>query len=157
MVEGNVAEFTTAMRGDAALRGALEPEAAAALERMSGDMRDVFGPDYPLSEEDRDVLGNPEFGQALREDFLEAMRQGVDGWLDDDLAFVKPWGFDIEKIAIPVKIRYGPADTLVPPAHGRWLATHVPGALEELKHGGHLDADRKAYLAQLSWLTGQAP
>jgi pimeloyl-ACP methyl ester carboxylesterase len=157
MVEGNIAEFTEATRGGTALRALLEPEAAATLERMSGDMRDILGPDYPLSEEDREVLGNPAFGQALRDDFTEAMRQGVDGWLDDDLAFVKPWGFEITDIAIPVKIRYGPEDTLVPPAHGRWLATHVPGAVEELKYGGHLDADPKDYLAQLRWLTGHSP
>jgi pimeloyl-ACP methyl ester carboxylesterase len=88
MVEGNIAEFTEATRGETALRALLEPEAAAVLERMSGDMRDVLGPNYPLPEEDREVLGKPEFGQAVREDFTEAMRQGVDGWLDDDLASV---------------------------------------------------------------------
>jgi pimeloyl-ACP methyl ester carboxylesterase len=157
MVEGNIAEFTEATRGETALRALIEPEAVATMERMSGDMRDVFGPDYPLSEEDREVLGKPEFGQALREDFIEALRQGVDGWVDDDLAFVKPWGFDIADIAIPVKVRYGPEDTLVPPGHGRWLATHVPGAVEDLKYGGHLDADPKDYLAQLRWLAGQSP
>jgi hypothetical protein len=73
----------------------------------------------------------------MRQDFTEAMRQGVDGWLDDDLAFVKPWGFDITDIAIPVKVCYGPEDTLVLSAHGRWLAMHVPGAVEEPKYGGH--------------------
>ncbi|HKN45085.1 MAG TPA: hypothetical protein VJW23_14310, partial [Propionibacteriaceae bacterium] len=51
MVEGNIAEFTEARRGETALRALLEPEAAAVLERMSGDMRDVLGPDYPLPEE----------------------------------------------------------------------------------------------------------
>jgi pimeloyl-ACP methyl ester carboxylesterase len=149
MVEGNIAEFVEATRGETALRALVEPEAVATMERMSGDMRDAFGPDYPLSEEDREVLGKPEFGQALREDFTEAMRQGVDGWVDDELAFVKPWGFDIADIAIPVKVRYGLEDTLVPPGHGRWLATHVPAAVEELKYGGHLDADPKDYVAQL--------
>jgi hypothetical protein len=33
----------------------------------------------------------------------------------------------------------------------------VPGAVEELKYGGHLDADPKDYLAQLRWLAGQSP
>lgn len=152
MVEGNVAEFTTAMKGEAELRGLLEPEAAAIVERMKGDVRDVFGPDYPLSDEDREVLAKPEYAERLREDFTEALRQGIDGWVDDDIAFTQPWGVDLSGIEIPVKVRYGPTDTLVPAGHGRWLAAHVPGAVEDLKYGGHLSADPEDYRAQLRWL-----
>ena len=39
---------------------------------------------------------------------------------------------------MPVVVRYGAADTLVAAAHGRWLATHLPTAVEELNTTGHL-------------------
>lgn len=155
MVEGNVAEFTTATRGEEAFRALVAPQIPELLERLDGDMRDVLGPDYPLSEADRDVLGRPEFGTQLSRDMKEAFRQGADGWVDDGLAFVKDWGFAIDAIAIPVKVRYGPDDTLVPAAHGRWLAANVPGAIEELKYGGHLgSADPAVFVEQLRWLAG---
>jgi len=156
MVEGNVAEFSSAAEGEDAYRAMVEPQIPELLERLTGDMRDIFGPDYPLSEPDREVLARPEFGEVLARDIREAFRQGADGWIDDGLAFVKDWGFTVDSIAIPVKVRYGPEDTLVPAAHGRWLAAHVPGAVEELKHGGHLGStDPAVFAAQLRWLAGQ--
>ena len=155
MVEGNVAEFTAATHGEEAYRALVAPQIPELLARLDGDMRDVLGPDYPLSEADRDVLGRPEFGAQLSRDMKEAFRQGADGWVDDGLAFVKDWGFEIDSIAIPVKVRYGPDDTLVPAAHGRWLAAQVPGAIEELKYGGHLgSADPSVFVEQLRWLAG---
>ncbi|MCI0685694.1 MAG: alpha/beta hydrolase [Sporichthyaceae bacterium] len=156
MVEGNVIEFTKAQQGEAEFRAFVEPQIPELLSRLTGDMRDVLGPDYPLSEADREVLARPEFGEELAKDMREAFRQGADGWVDDGLAFVKGWGFSIDSIKVPVKVRYGPDDTLVPAAHGRWLAKHVPGAIEELKPGGHLgSADPALFAAQLRWLAGK--
>ena len=38
----------------------------------------------------------------------EGVRTGVGGWLDDDLAFVRPWGFDLASISIPVMCSVSP-------------------------------------------------
>jgi pimeloyl-ACP methyl ester carboxylesterase len=65
--------------------------------------------------------------QTTREAVPEYCVQGVGGWVDDDLAFLKPWGFEVEQITVPVLIRYGATDVLVPAAHGEWLTAHVPG------------------------------
>jgi pimeloyl-ACP methyl ester carboxylesterase len=74
---------------------------------------------------------------------VEAMAEmfvlnGVSGWVDDDLSFVAPWGFDLGAIAVPTEVRFGEYDVLVPASHGHWLVDHVPGATAELETGkGH--------------------
>ena len=75
----------------------------------------------------------------IRESTDDLARGGIWGWVDDDLAFVKPWGFDIAEITVPVEVRYGLTDVLVPAAHGAWLATHVPNAtvVAESRRGTH--------------------
>ena len=69
----------------------------------------------------------------------EGTRLGTDGWRDDDLAFVAPWGFDLADIRVPVALWHGAEDLAVPFAHGRWLVDHVPGSRGFLtEHDGHL-------------------
>lgn len=56
----------------------------------------------------------------------EALRDSVDGWVDDDLAFIKPWGFELSEIKVPVLLYQGSEDKMVPYAHGEWLGEHLP-------------------------------
>jgi pimeloyl-ACP methyl ester carboxylesterase len=61
------------------------------------------------------------------------------GYWDDDQAFVNDWGFELGEIAVPTTIWIAGRDLMVPPAHGRWLAEHVPGAQRlELPEEGHV-------------------
>ena len=48
-----------------------------------------------MSESDRAELARSEIAQILRESTFEWAVNGVGGWVDDDLAFVQPWGFDV--------------------------------------------------------------
>ena len=50
----------------------------------------------------------------MRESTVEWAVNGVGGWVDDDLAFTRPWGFDVSAIEVPVLIVYGLGDVLVP-------------------------------------------
>ena len=71
------------------------------------------------------------------------------------LAFVKPWGFQVETIRVSTAIKFGRTDNLVPAAHGDWLAAHIPNAIvsagEESGHAGS-DADAERVTA---WLAGE--
>jgi pimeloyl-ACP methyl ester carboxylesterase len=80
-----------------------------------------------------------EFGEDLAANFREAVRTGVEGWLEDDIAFTRSWGFGLEEISVPTMIWQGSADLMVPFSHGQWLASRLPDASAHLEEGeGHL-------------------
>ena len=134
----NVKETRWALAGEETLAPELEREAQQALERLDDDPAALLS-EFELSEADRAVLAQEVVKQSMRISFREAMAQGVWGWVDDDLEFVKPWGFDVAEIRVPVQVRYGAGDVLVPAAHGAWLADHVPGATVIVDDGaGHM-------------------
>lgn len=80
------------------------------------------------------VLGNKDMGQHLEDMFREGLKISSDGWVDDDLAFIEPWGFELSEVKVPVLIYHGSEDKMVPYAHGEWLAEHLP----QEKVGKHL-------------------
>jgi pimeloyl-ACP methyl ester carboxylesterase len=135
----NIKEFGLAEQGEAVLRPELEKMAAADLERIAADPSKMLSDDWELAEADRAVLADPRMQTVMGEMMREAYRNGVWGWVDDDLAFLQPWGFDVAEIHVPVEVRYGAQDVLVPASHGDWLARHVPGAQVTVAHeAGHL-------------------
>lgn len=136
MGEENIVEFSTALDGAPALRGYLEGQRSHLADATVKDIVSSLATILP--DVDRDVLTN-EFGQDMVASFHEALRTGVEGWLDDDLAFVTPWGFGLDEIEIPTMFWQGSADLMVPFAHGKWLSSQVPGASAHLEEGeGHL-------------------
>ncbi len=83
--------------------------------------------DSLLGEADRAVLDG-EIAEWMVAADSRGLRDSADGWLDDDLAFVAPWGFVPADISRPVLILQGGDDRFVPRAHGEWLAARIPGA-----------------------------
>jgi pimeloyl-ACP methyl ester carboxylesterase len=132
----NVEEFGAALAGAEALRPYLETQQAV-LAAVTGDqLAEAFG--GLIGDVDRACLSGPLAGW-LAATVRRAMSTGIDGWLDDDLAFTRPWGFDLSAVDVPVTVWQGADDRMVPSAHGAWLARNVPGAREELLEGeGHL-------------------
>jgi pimeloyl-ACP methyl ester carboxylesterase len=136
MGEENVVEFSTALRGEAELRPYLLREAEPLKEITAAQI--IASLDTLLPDVDRAVVTG-EFGDDMAAGFREAVRTGVDGWLDDDLAFTRGWGFGLEEISVPAMIWQGSADLMAPFAHGQWLAAQLPGASVHLEEGdGHL-------------------
>ena len=79
-----------------------------------------------------------------------------DGLIDDDVAFVAPWGFDLDAIEAPVLVVHGGEDRIVPPAHADWLVRHCPNPELWLRPGdGHVSVLNAAPLA-LDWLRQRA-
>jgi pimeloyl-ACP methyl ester carboxylesterase len=91
------------------------------------------------------VLARPEVSGMLAAAYAEAIRPGLDGWIDDELAlYALPWGFDPATVAAPARVWHGDLDTVIPAAHAVWLAGRMPTATlirgAESAHAGHFDA-----------------
>jgi pimeloyl-ACP methyl ester carboxylesterase len=136
MGQENHDEFGAALEGEAALRAYLEA-ARPELLQITGDQI-VTQMETLLPPVDRESLTG-EFGDFLARQFRQAVSVSVDGWLDDDLAFTRPWGFDLDAIVVPTYVWQGSEDLMVPFAHGEWLAAHLPNAVVHLEPAeGHL-------------------
>ena len=120
----NLEEFGAAVESEASLRALLEQQAPglrnATPVAIVEQMRSVLPP------VDQAVITD-DFGADLADSFAEGLRLGVDGWLDDDLAFCAPWGFDLSEIIVPTFVWQGSEDLMVPFAHGQWLARRLSG------------------------------
>lgn len=136
MGEQNIEEFELTLRGEEAMRPSFEAEAAGLRDTDAAGL--VAQMASLLPDVDRVVL-TAEFGEDLAANVAEALSTGVDGWVDDDLAFVAPWGFTLAEVAVPTFVWQGSADRMVPFAHGQWLAANIPHATARLHQGeGHL-------------------
>jgi pimeloyl-ACP methyl ester carboxylesterase len=136
----NIKEFGWALEGEDVLTKELTALEAEVRARVAEDPTKVLE-GFELSEADLAVLGDPRVQKVLRESVAEETRLGVGGWVDDDLAFISPWGFDVSEIRVPVEVRYGATDVLVPAAHGDWLAANVPGAtVQKDTSRGHMSS-----------------
>lgn len=136
MGEGNVKEFGLILEGREKLEPFLCAERdallAAGQEGLAEGMRTLLTP-----------VDAAAFTGETAEFLFESLRVGsaerIDGWLDDDLAFVKPWGCSVEQISVPVLLWQGAEDRFVPLAHGEWLASRIPTCQAHLSpEDGHI-------------------
>lgn len=136
MAPENIEEFGAALKGEEGL--------AAFLAENYADFHEVTGEEVAeslgglVSEPDRAALTDT-FADKVAESFRWSLHSGFGGWIDDDLAFTKPWGFNLGDIRVPVIVWQGQQDNMVPGSHGKWLAKHIPGAQLRYEHEqGHI-------------------
>ena len=143
MAESNVEEFGAADAGAEELEAYLARNAPEIANASSEEIRAALGD--LLSEIDHGVLTG-EFADYLAASTRTGLERGFWGWFDDDIAFVRDWGFDVRAISVPVAIWQGGEDRFVPFAHGEWLAQQIPTARPHLhREQGHLSLTIGAY------------
>jgi pimeloyl-ACP methyl ester carboxylesterase len=137
MGPANVKEFGIAVDGgEAAIRPLAIEQAAELASTTQAEMVTAMAPH--LTAVDDTELRGP-IGVTLLAHMQDAFSVGVDGWVDDDLAFIEPWGFKPAEISVPVLLWQGRQDAMVPYGHGEWLAGQIPGVEAHLtEEDGHL-------------------
>jgi pimeloyl-ACP methyl ester carboxylesterase len=150
MGEDNHVEFGKALDGEEALRAYCDTAAQEMLAAAPEGLVRVL--DSLLGAEDRAVLTG-RFAEYLLESERHGLATGVDGWIDDDFAFVEPWGFEVEDISRPVLLLHGEDDRFVPVSHGRWLAARIPGVEARIDPAdGHLTLLERRMREVNAWL-----
>jgi pimeloyl-ACP methyl ester carboxylesterase len=132
----NLEEFGLAVEGAGVLEPWLDNQRPEMLHLTPEQVVEQL--DTLLPPVDRDSVSG-EFADYLARLFRRSVASSVAGWLDDDLAFVRPWGFELGDVAVPTSVWQGSEDLMVPFAHGEWLAANIPGCTAHLERGqGHL-------------------
>jgi pimeloyl-ACP methyl ester carboxylesterase len=152
LAEINVKEFGAALEGREAIEAHLQPY----VDELHGNPEAVVEEiSSELPDRDRAILAREDVREVLIDSFVEAVRQGARGWADDDLAFAKPWGFDLEQVEVETRLWQGELDVLAPRSHGEYVARRLPNArFEVLEGGGHFLDDEWGIV--LDWLAAGA-
>jgi pimeloyl-ACP methyl ester carboxylesterase len=131
----NVDEFTAALAGEEPLRQWMAGIGEEIRVITGSQIIATLGDALPEVDQ---AVATGDWAEQEAAGLRRALQHGFDGWVDDDLAFTRPWGCDLSQVRAPIHIWQGELDRLVPWSHGRWLADNIPGARFTLAAGeGH--------------------
>jgi pimeloyl-ACP methyl ester carboxylesterase len=83
----------------------------------------------------------------------DGLAPGGEGWWDDGVAHLQPWGISLEAIQVPVQLWHGRQDRFVPFQHGEWLAGRIPGVEAHLTDDdGHVTLLQRRIPELHGWL-----
>lgn len=137
MGEGNRREFAAMRKGVDVLRKYLEDEVRG-LRLIRTRAQLLTALDGHLCDADRAVIEGS-FGEYLLAAWRQIGEDEIWGWLDDDLAHGKDWGFRLDQVTAPVTVWHGREDLIVPWRHAEWLVDRLPNAELHLLDGeGHI-------------------
>jgi len=158
MGQSNVDEWVLADQGAEVVRPWLEKEAAELLQ-PGVTMADEYDDSFP--EVDKVILRSEEAAARMAAGLQKSLENGIEGWLEDDIALTTPWGFDLSAVTTPVAFWSGRQDQAVSTWHTAWLAQHVPGSdLHVIAAHGHVSLPRALMpeiIADLVRKAGWAP
>ena len=150
MGEDNVADFKAALAGGETHRRAVEATASrllgAELTTLVQALKSL------LCDPDAAAL-TTDFAEFLLRSVQEGIGQNRDGLLDDDIAHLTPWGFELSTIRIPVLLMHGEQDHFVPVSHSKWLAKKIANVETRFLAGdGHLTLSLRRIPEVHTWL-----
>ena len=150
MGELNVESMHAVLAGEEAHLARLEQDRedllSASPEQLTEVLATLLGP------ADREVL-HGEIAAFILESARAGIESSLDGWFDDDLVLVEPWGFDLAAIRVPVLHWHGEQDKFVPFGHGVWLSKRIPGVDSRLSpEDGHLTLGERRVPEVHAWL-----
>jgi pimeloyl-ACP methyl ester carboxylesterase len=150
VAEANVADFRLLTNDPVAWRRKLVREVEEMRDLTEEQLTEsLFG---PSPDADRAAL-TPELLAYAYAQMQDGLSQGPDGFIDDNLSDIRPWGFDLSSITVPVQLWHGLDDTLVPLSHAKWLAAHLPRAEIHLEPGeGHVSLFARRIPEVQEWL-----
>ncbi|MFD3329151.1 alpha/beta fold hydrolase [Streptomyces sp. NPDC058701] len=154
MADSNVQEYTTAFDDPEELAARLIPRADG-IRKDPGRLLDELRQD--LTANDRMIVSDAGLRSMLLRNYREGLRTSAYGWIDDALAFSRPWGFDPADIRCPVLIWHGELDVFSPVGHSRWLGRRIPGATTTIDPAGAHFAALRALPDVLNWLLRDVP
>jgi len=136
MGEANVQDFEAVLAGPEALEPVLLRDQAEMFSAGPDGLRQAML--TILSPVDQAAF-TADVAEWIYAVMAEGAAKRIEGFRDDNLACVAPWGFDPADIGVPVLLLQGVQDLMVPPGHGRWLAAHIPGVEAEISDAeGHI-------------------
>jgi len=90
---------------------------------------------------DRAVMADPQWQAEFAVASKEALRQGVDGWVDEAFALASPWA-DVDLAAVQTSLTWwhAPKDANAPLSAARRVVGHLPNArlITFSENEGHL-------------------
>jgi pimeloyl-ACP methyl ester carboxylesterase len=91
-----------------------------------------------MAEVDRDIVKNPLVFKMLVDMWGDIRKSGSDGFVDEMVTLVKPWGFALQSVQPSVDIWWGEADTFCAPHVGKRMDALLPNSTLHLEpKAGH--------------------
>jgi pimeloyl-ACP methyl ester carboxylesterase len=150
MGQENVDDFSLFFTDEAAARAKTDQDREELLAASPEDAAKAL--ESLLTPTDAAALRG-ELAEYLAYSNQDGLAPGSQGWFDDNCT-VRPWGFDLADITVPVLLLHGRQDMFVPFSHGEWLAAHIPGVEARLlDHDGHLTLMKDRVPEVHAWLS----
>jgi pimeloyl-ACP methyl ester carboxylesterase len=150
MGQGNVEDTRLFLADEPAARAKTERDREESLAASPEDV--ATGIATLLTPTDAAVLTG-ELAKFLTHSTQDGLAPGAQGWWDDN-CILRPWGFQLSDISVPVLLLHGRHDMFVPFGHGEWLATHIPAVEARLTDDdGHLTLFQHRVPEVHAWLS----
>lgn len=153
MADSNVEEYTAAESDQKELMRMLRTRAKD-VRKDPASMVHFLEPQMTSS--DLRVVGDVGVRKLLHDTYQEALKPGAAGWIDDALAFRKPWGFELGEINTPVLLWHGEKDTFSPVSHAHWLRSRLRNVELKLQSDAAHFSAIEVLPQLLTWLTDPA-